>query len=92
MSGYISREVMLKNLNADLEHHADEGDPLTILIMQRFIRYVEDFPTVGVQPVIRCKDCRYAQNPNDTMVYCTYFECGTMSPDDFCSQGERIVM
>ena len=42
-----------------------------------------------VQPVVRCKDCKYAQNPNDTMVYCTYFECGTMSQDDFCSQGDR---
>lgn len=50
--------------------------------------YVEKEP-VKIQPVVRCKDCKYAQNPNDTMVYCTYFECGTMSQDDFCSQGER---
>lgn len=52
MTRYISRDLMLKNLNADLEHHADEGDPLTILIMQRFIRYVEDFPTTDVQLVV----------------------------------------
>lgn len=45
----------------------------------------------GEEPVkvIHCKDCKYAQNPNDTMVYCTYFECGTMSQNDFCSQGEK---
>lgn len=47
------------------------------------------FPAADVQPVICCKDCKYAQNPNDTMVYCTYFECGTMAQTDFCSQGER---
>lgn len=42
-----------------------------------------------VQPVVYCKECKHAQNPNDTMVYCTYFECGTMSQNDFCSQGEK---
>lgn len=50
---------------------------------------IDDMPAADVQPVVRCKDCKYAQNPNDTMVYCTYFECGTMSQDDFCSQGDR---
>ena len=50
--------------------------------------YVEKEP-VKIQSVVHCKDCKYAQNPNDTMVYCTYFECGTMSQNDFCSQGER---
>lgn len=46
---------------------------------------------VKIQPTVHCKDCKYAQNPNDTMVYCTYFECGTMSQDDFCSQGQRRI-
>jgi hypothetical protein len=51
---------------------------------------ITDFATfVDVQPVVHCKECKYAQNPNDTMVYCTYFECGTMSQNDFCSQGEK---
>lgn len=50
---------------------------------------IDDMPTADVQPVVHCKDCKYAQNPNDTMVYCTYFECGTMSQNDFCSEGER---
>lgn len=48
-----------------------------------------DLQPVKIQSVVHCKDCKYAQNPNDTMVYCTYFECGTMSQDDFCSQGDR---
>lgn len=53
MNDYISREAMLKNLTADLEHHSDEGDPRTNLIMQRFIEYVENFPSTDVQPVDR---------------------------------------
>lgn len=51
MNEYISRELMLKNLTQDLEHHSDEGDTLTKLIMQRFIKYVKDFPAADVQPV-----------------------------------------
>lgn len=50
--------------------------------------YVEKEP-VKIPPAVHCKDCKYAQNPNDTMIYCTYFECGTMSQNDFCSHGER---
>lgn len=53
MNEYISREAMLRNLTADLEHHSDEGDPRTNLIMQRFIEYVENFPSTDVQPVDR---------------------------------------
>ena len=53
MNEYISREAMLKNLTADLEHHSDECDPRTVLVMQRFIKYVEDFPATDVQPVDR---------------------------------------
>lgn len=45
---------------------------------------------VKIQPVVHCRDCKYAQNPNDTMIYCTYFECGTMSQNDFCSRGEDV--
>lgn len=51
MDEYISREAMLKNLTADLEHHSDGGDPRTVLVMQRFIKYVEDFPATDVQPI-----------------------------------------
>lgn len=53
MAEYISREAMLNNLTADLEHHSDEGDPRTVLVMQRFIKYVEGFPAADVQPVKR---------------------------------------
>ena len=56
------------------------------------IKDVIAYEPTEIQSVVHCKDCKYAQNPNDTMVYCTYFECGTMSQNDFCSQGERTVL
>lgn len=56
MNEYISREAMLENLNADLEHHSDEGDPLTVLIMRRFVKYVKDFPSEDVISSAKVKD------------------------------------
>ena len=70
MNDYISREAMLNNLTADLEYHSDEGDPRTVLVMQRFIKYVEGFPAADAQPVnqwISVKDRLPSEN---TLVLC----------------------
>ncbi len=52
---YISREAILKDLATQLEQYSDDCEPLTILIMQRFIKYVEDFPAAGVPFVYFCE-------------------------------------
>ncbi len=57
-------------------------------ILMRLSRLETKF--ADVPSIVRCKDCKYAQNPNDTMIYCAYFECNTMSQNDFCSQGEHV--
>lgn len=46
---YILKKAMLNDLAAQLEQHSDDCEPLTLLIMQRFIKYVEDFPAADVQ-------------------------------------------
>jgi hypothetical protein len=77
MNEYLSREAMLKNLTADLEHHSDECDPRTVLVMQRFIKYVEDFPVADVQPM---KHGRWSECYTDSHHYsgiCTV--CGKAS-------------
>jgi hypothetical protein len=51
MAEYISREFMLKNLEADKMNNAEHCEPVTIQIMERFIRYVSEFPAADVQPV-----------------------------------------
>lgn len=53
MDEYISKESMLKNLTSDLEHHSDEDDPCTHLVMRRVIKYVEAFPAADVQTIKR---------------------------------------
>lgn len=83
MNDYISREAMLNNLTADLEHHSDEGDPRTVLVMQRFIKYVEDFPAADVQPI---KRGRWESEHYDELMECyeaTCSECGYESTDKY---------
>ena len=53
MAEYISKEFMLKNLEADKEKNAEHCEPVTVQIMERFIRYVKEFPAADVQPVDR---------------------------------------
>ena len=51
MSEYISKEFMLKNLEDDKMNNAEHCEPVTIQIMERFIRYVKEFPAADIQPV-----------------------------------------
>lgn len=51
MNEYISKEFMLKNLEDDKMNNAEHCEPVTIQIMERFIRYVKEFPAADIQPV-----------------------------------------
>lgn len=51
MDEYISKEFMLKNLEADKMNNAEHCEPVTVQIMERFIRYVKEFPSADVQPI-----------------------------------------
>lgn len=92
MNDYINKNEVLNLImhNDKVCHYADERyENVVYATTQTICKVVADMEASDVQQVVHCKDCKYAQNPNDTMVYCTYFECGTMSQNDFCSQGER---
>lgn len=67
------------------------------------LREIEEAPTVDAVPVVRCKDCKYAdkerQNTAEKRYYNEILICRNanlceddplaMWPDDFCSYGER---
>lgn len=53
MAEYISKEFMLKNLEADKMNNAEHCEPVTVQIMERFIRYVKEFPSADVQAIKR---------------------------------------
>lgn len=57
---------------------------------ERQREFLNKFPTIDAEPVVRCKDCRYCDPENK---HCDH-PMGTLAPfprkdDDFCSYGER---
>ena len=87
MTEYIEREVVDKVIETARKMYLNDFG--AVEVVQQIKSKLYNMPNADVQPIVYCKDCKYAQNPNDSMVYCTYFECGTMSQSDFCSQGTK---
>lgn len=82
MDEYISKEFMLKNLEADKMNNAEHCEPVTVQvtvqIMERFIKYVKEFPSADVQPVnqwISVKD-RLPDDCVEVLAYDT--DCGVV--------------
>lgn len=79
MAEYIEREAAEDAVG---EAHLKGLNPLWEL---------RDVPAADVVPVVRCKDCKYAQNDYDgfsTTVGCNMLKCAT-GWHSFCSYGER---
>lgn len=55
---------------------------------KKALRCVEQAPTVDAVEVVRCKDCKYLMF-SDCYGECGKGHMGIVSPDDFCSYGER---
>jgi hypothetical protein len=59
------------------------------------INLLEQAPRVDAVPVVRCKDCKHYKPQNQgahrncTTPYCMRMVAVKVSPDDFCSYGER---
>ena len=54
---------------------------------------ISKIPTADVAPVVRCKDCVYAElfDGSDEFLYCMNRDglCTYVADDDYCSYGER---
>lgn len=52
---------------------------------------IEQFPAADVAPVVKCKDCKYHENAtvnSNGFLICSVSGMD-ITPDDFCSYGER---
>ena len=90
MAEYIDREAVVRYLKGYSEKECNSNSPygmITSSVLNRAARALSEMPATDVQSVVYCKDCLYAQNLNDTMVHCTYFEFDT-AKDNFCSYAE----
>lgn len=88
MSDLISREWLLQKTVYHGEPIGDFG------IGQKeaftcFHMLIDSAPTIDAVPVVRCKDCCYAEESvHNNCVICVEHD-KTMNENDYCSYGER---
>ena len=90
MAEYLDREALEAALNHRLSFLLEENSDYTNGFDEAVTR-VENFSSVDVVPVVRCKDCKHkVQIVANGIVLCSE-KRGMIRPteNDFCSYGER---
>lgn len=96
MAEYIEKHKAV-NLLTSLENEFQQFKPFKGFEHAMYRKLCETeiaigkLPAADVVPVVRCKDCKYAQNDYDgfsTTVGCNMLKCAT-GWHSFCSYGER---
>ena len=82
MARYIDADKCAREIRDNL------GTPLGFVLTM-----LNNIPTADVVEVVRCKDCKYLER-TDCFGECSLFNDrgdprGEMSPNDYCSYGER---
>lgn len=85
MADYINREYLIKTLTNNADYRAECGYERAINL-DSLIKYIKGLPTEDVVPVVRCKNCIYA---NDYGTICRYGVGRQVEPEHYCSYGER---
>lgn len=78
---------------SELIEHFNNFDPGYGLIDQReVVDDIRDFPAADVEPVIRCRDCKYRDQsiPVHNAVCIKCYEMDCRQGWGFCSMGERM--
>lgn len=93
MAEYIDREAAIKTVKHYAHMDIDKKQMVldTVDDTLNIVARIEKIPAADVAPVVRCKDCKYAQNDYDgfsTTVGCNMLKCAT-GWHSFCSYGER---
>lgn len=71
----------------DLFYVASAGqDKMFVKVVEQV---VEDTPPADAVEVVRCKDCKHLMF-SDMYGECAKGYMGIVSPDDYCSRGERV--
>ena len=97
MGEYIEREAAIAAL---IEFRDDQTVSKYATVMQckaardaisRATKVLESLPAADVEPVVRCKDCKYWQDNNDGYPHeeCRWGHGETPDANDFCSYGEQ---
>lgn len=62
-----------------------------ILCLAEVLMKLDDTPTADVEEVVRCRDCRYAEQDEIGRWYCRSLGCavGNIDGSGYCADGER---
>lgn len=90
---YIERKLYnktLKDLIADSDNHTNykKGYIQGLATANGILLDNTQTPSADVVEVVRCKDCKYLMF-SDCYGECSRGHMGIVSPDDYCSRGER---
>lgn len=61
-----------------------------LVINHPVVIHAKNAPTVDAVPVVRCKDCRWHEDEEPGMVWCSHIVSSWMEEEDFCSMGKRM--
>lgn len=50
---------------------------------------IDNAPTIDAVPVVRCRDCKWHEDEEPGLVWCSYIVESWMVEEDYCSMGER---
>lgn len=57
--------------------------------LMEFCERIDDAPTVDAVEVVRCKDCKWHEDEEPSMVWCPYVVGSWVGEEGYCSFGER---
>ena len=89
MDDLISRDAAIDYLMTNMGWHDEDGYAVDDADEKRAIitDLVKGIPAVDAVPVVRCKDCKYAQH--DVMYDDLWCDGMIRQPDWYCADGEQ---
>ena len=88
---FISRTEALKAAN----EWVSEACMAPVMRVSRLLDKLQKVPAADVAEVVRCKDCEYVRptinvhTGEQAGIWCALHDIINVSPDDYCSRGER---
>ena len=91
MSRYIDAYALKEVMRPTIQGGKELADGYTFnelwSVAENLINHI---PTVDAVPVVRCKDCKYAEQ-EDYDYLCHYNGCDWKSGEHYCSYGEKVT-
>ena len=90
MAEYIERETLMKFPIRRNHYDKEHGNEHFINGIETVLEYAENLPAADVEPVVRCRDCKYSYEDISGRC-CSHGPCKdwVVLDDSFCGQGER---